>query len=92
MIDPTETPGDMAARIAGSWSVNDAGETLILAGIRADRRVITEWCEEKAAAADREAQSHDIAGEAGFGTVRERMHRCEGQAVAWRGLAAILRR
>lgn len=97
MAERLESDGDIAARIAGSWSVNDAGEALILAGVRADRNALAAWCEERANAADREAETHDaqITGEHGHivsdASHLERQHRCEGQAVAFRAVVASLR-
>lgn len=53
---------------------------------RARDAEIARWCVRKAEAAEREAEEHETACH-GF----DRIHRCEGQAVAWRGTAAILR-
>ncbi len=96
VVSTIESVEDMGARIAGSWSVNSAGEALILAGIRAARHAIERWCEEHAGEADREAVVHEaqLAHLSDLVTVagkRDRIARCEGQASAFRALAAVLR-
>jgi hypothetical protein len=67
-----------------------------LLAIRADRTAVVEWCERKAEGAAREAAAQE-SGLPGHGIGAAwaekwgRVNRCEGQASAFRAVAAILR-
>ncbi len=51
-----ESPSDIAARMAGSLSVNDAAESFMFTAIRADRHAISTWLD---ALADAQQQHAD---------------------------------
>jgi len=89
-----EAPEVIAIRL----SLGVAHSALCLA-MRADREQIRAWCIEHAEEAEREAAAHDVqeaallreGGAHGRAVShRERVMRCEGQAVVLRGLAAML--
>lgn len=93
-----ETPEAMAERLAG----NGAGPTsiamrgVLAEAIRARDEQIAAWCDERAAEAQREAEAHaaqmhpTMAGGDAAAKMR-RIERCEGQAAAFRAVAAKLR-
>jgi len=90
-----EAPETMARRL---WHTGAAREDGARA-IRAAREQIRAWCIGHAEEAEREAAAHDVqeaallreGGAHGRAVShRERVMRCEGQAVVLRGLAAML--
>lgn len=79
-----ETPETLAARLVEDIEVERIlGDTdgVFAEVIRADREQITAWCNEHAGAAERESAATPD---------DRRAHYCDGQACAWRDLAARL--
>lgn len=94
-----ESPQDVAMRVLPMRfdEGTDRERQAIVFGVTADREHLAAWCIGKAAEADREAEAHDaqlasipVDDHVRVATKRERMARCEGQAVAFRGVAAKL--
>lgn len=55
-----------------------------------DRAAWAAWCTAKTGEAEREAAAYEAREEGGFGTITARIMRCEGQASAFKAMAALL--